>query len=98
MYRFPAQEHIGGDAKIPSILFYDQTGMVRAVGAEALQESVIVQAEEEEWVKSEWYEYNLQYRALSLDFTDNIIAGSSYTFVRDLRRTPISPTLCALCH
>lgn len=53
--RFPAQEQVGGDAKIPSILYYDQSGTVRAVGAEALQENIIEQAEEGDWVKAEWY-------------------------------------------
>jgi molecular chaperone DnaK (HSP70) len=53
--RFPAQDHVGGDSKIPSILYYDQDGELRAVGAEALQESVIEQAEEEGWAKLEWF-------------------------------------------
>jgi len=46
---------VGGDSKIPSILYYNQDGELRAVGAEALQESVIEQAEEEGWVKLEWF-------------------------------------------
>jgi hypothetical protein len=53
--RFPAQDHVGGDSKIPSILYYNQDGELRAVGAEALQENVIEQAEEEGWTKSEWF-------------------------------------------
>ena len=52
--RYPAQEHVGGDNKIPSILYYDRQGTVRAIGAEALQQHIIEQAEEEEWVKLEW--------------------------------------------
>ncbi|KIJ04955.1 hypothetical protein PAXINDRAFT_141614, partial [Paxillus involutus ATCC 200175] len=39
--RYPAQEHVGGDNKIPSILYYDRQGTVQAVGAEALQQHVI---------------------------------------------------------
>jgi hypothetical protein len=31
MYRYPAQEHVGGDSKIPSILYYDTEGRVTAV-------------------------------------------------------------------
>ena len=54
MFRYPAQEHVGGDSKIPSILYYDRQGAVRAVGAEALQEHIIEQAEEENWIKLEW--------------------------------------------
>jgi hypothetical protein len=52
--RYPAQEHVGGDNKIPSILYYDRQGSVRAVGAEALQQHIIDQAEEENWDKLEW--------------------------------------------
>ena len=52
--RFPAQENVGGDSKIPSILYYDQEGAVGAVGAEALHENVIESAEAEGWVKLEW--------------------------------------------
>ncbi len=49
--RFPSQEHVGNDAKIPTIMYYDQAGNVRAVGAEALKENIIEQAEEDGWVK-----------------------------------------------
>ena len=52
--RYPAQEHVGGDNKIPSILYYDRQGNVKAVGAEALQQHIIDQAEEEHWDKLEW--------------------------------------------
>jgi hypothetical protein len=52
--RYPAQEHVGGSSKIPSILYYDQSGTARAFGAEALQESTIERAEEEQWIKVEW--------------------------------------------
>jgi len=55
MCRFPAQERVGGDSKIPSILYYNQQGQLCAAGAEALQERVIEQAEEENWIKLEWF-------------------------------------------
>jgi len=35
-------------------MYYDQEGIVRAVGAEALQEGIIEQAEDENWIKVEW--------------------------------------------
>jgi hypothetical protein len=35
-------------------LYYDRQGSVRAVGAEALQQHIIDQAEEENWDKLEW--------------------------------------------
>ena len=52
--RFPAQESVGGDSKIPSILYYNKEGSLCAVGAEALQDHVIEDAEDEGWVKLEW--------------------------------------------
>ncbi|KAG1903416.1 uncharacterized protein F5891DRAFT_1019283 [Suillus fuscotomentosus] len=63
--RYPAQEHVGGDSKIPSILYYDLQGNVRAVGAEALQEHIIEQAEDEEWVKLAWWKLHLRAKHLA---------------------------------
>jgi hypothetical protein len=53
-FRYPAQEKVGGDAKIPSIIYYDNLGNVCAVGAEALLEGNIERAFEENWIKVEW--------------------------------------------
>jgi hypothetical protein len=50
---FPAQDNVGGDSKIPSILYYNQDGELRAVGTEALPEHVIEEAEDKGWVKLE---------------------------------------------
>ncbi|KAN0081545.1 hypothetical protein V8E55_009199 [Tylopilus felleus] len=44
--RYPAQEHVGGNSKIPSTLYCDRQGAVGAVGVEALQQHIINQAEE----------------------------------------------------
>ncbi|KAF9222351.1 hypothetical protein BS17DRAFT_818684 [Gyrodon lividus] len=63
--RYPAQEHVGGDNKIPSILYYDQQGNVRAIGAETSQPHIIEQAEEERWVKLEWWKLHLRAKHLS---------------------------------
>ena len=52
--RFPGQPQVGGAAKVPSLLFYDKSGKVRAAGAEVLTESVIETAMMEEWTKAEW--------------------------------------------
>jgi len=72
--RYPAQERVGGDSKIPSILYYDQDGNVRAVGAEALRGSVTEQAEDEDWIKVEWFKLHLRPRALeSTHITDRDI-------------------------
>ena len=53
-YRNPAQERVGGDAKIPSIIWYDESGAVRAAGAEALLENNAELAADEGWTKVEW--------------------------------------------
>lgn len=63
--RYPAQEHVGGDCKIPSIIYYDQQGKPRAFGAEALQEHIIERAEDEQWVKLEWWKLHLRPRYLA---------------------------------
>lgn len=44
----------GGTAKLPSIIYYDKNGKVRAVGAEAEGDNVEVTADEENWHKVEW--------------------------------------------
>ncbi|EIW80696.1 hypothetical protein CONPUDRAFT_125520 [Coniophora puteana RWD-64-598 SS2] len=67
--RFPAQDN-GGDSKVPSILYYDNKGKVRAVGAEALQESVLERAEDEGWHKAEWWKPHLRPKHMSTGLTD----------------------------
>ncbi|KAG2043917.1 hypothetical protein BDR03DRAFT_1047251 [Suillus americanus] len=62
--RYPAQDSFGGNSKIPSILYYDLQGHVRAVGAEVLQEHVIEQAEDEGWVKLAWWKLHLRAKHL----------------------------------
>ncbi|KAH9485830.1 Heat shock 70 kDa protein 12A [Psilocybe cubensis] len=58
--RFPAQEHVGGDSKIPTIIYYDKQGDVRAVGAEAVREGIEADAEDEGWTKAEWFKLHLR--------------------------------------
>ncbi|TRM63778.1 hypothetical protein BD626DRAFT_260775 [Schizophyllum amplum] len=65
--RFPAQEHAGGDSKIPSILLYDKQGGMRAAGAEALQDDVMDTAIQEEWAKAEWFKLHLRPRGSDSD-------------------------------
>ncbi|PPQ88033.1 hypothetical protein CVT25_000856, partial [Psilocybe cyanescens] len=51
---FPAEDHVGGNSKIPTIIHYDKHGEVRAVGAEAKREGIEADAEDKEWTKAEW--------------------------------------------
>lgn len=53
--RFPAQEHSSGSSKIPTIVYYDKQGAIRAIGAEAASEGIFEQAEDGDWYKVEWY-------------------------------------------
>ena len=55
-FSYPGQEHVTGNTKIPSILFYDRKGKVRAAGAEAEDAQVLAQAEDDEWSKVELYD------------------------------------------
>ncbi|KAJ7227269.1 hypothetical protein GGX14DRAFT_347749 [Mycena pura] len=63
--RFPGQEHVAGNCKIPSILWYDTRGRMMAAGAEA--ESLIAQAEEEGWIKVDLFKLRLRPRSMQLN-------------------------------
>ncbi|KAK0196207.1 hypothetical protein F5146DRAFT_1028844 [Armillaria mellea] len=60
--RFPAQDNSGGNTKIPTVLYYDQSGDLMAAGAEALDEGVIRSAEDEGWVKYSSFKLHLRPR------------------------------------
>ena len=47
-------------------MYYNQEGKLCAVGAEALQEHVIEQADEEGWIKLEWFLSTILHYNLSL--------------------------------
>jgi hypothetical protein len=53
--RFPAQETISGASKIPTIIYYDKEGNIKAVGAEATSDGIYEAALEGDWYKAEWY-------------------------------------------
>jgi len=52
--RFPYQELVGGDCKIPTIIYYDRQGKVCAIGAQAVREGINEDAEDGDWTKAEW--------------------------------------------
>ncbi|KAF5355161.1 hypothetical protein D9756_005596 [Leucocoprinus leucothites] len=72
VHKFPGQISAGGDAKIPSIMYYDQNGRMRAAGAEAEREGIEIMAEEEGWVKTKWFKLHL--RPKGLDFSSSSIS------------------------
>ncbi|PBK82168.1 hypothetical protein ARMGADRAFT_738952 [Armillaria gallica] len=58
--RYPAQKNVSGpSAKIPTVLYYDQSGDLKAAGAEALDENVVRSAEDEGWVKYSRFKLHL---------------------------------------
>ncbi|KDR71227.1 hypothetical protein GALMADRAFT_1345706, partial [Galerina marginata CBS 339.88] len=58
--RFPGHPDCGGSSKIPTIIYYDRSGKVRAVGAEAVEGQVYELAENENWIKVEWFKLHLR--------------------------------------
>jgi hypothetical protein len=72
-FRFPADEHSNG--KIPSVIYYDQQGNVRAVGAETTRECIYDTAQDKGWIKVEWSET----RRLRCTMSEFVFIGSSCT-------------------
>ena len=50
--RFPGQHQVSNSSKIPSIIYYDFSGKVQAIGAEAIQDETA--PEDGERIKVEW--------------------------------------------
>jgi len=50
---FPGQEHVAGSYKIPSIMYYDPEGTMKAAGAEAEGSAIEDVAEDYGWTKAE---------------------------------------------
>nr|GAT51910.1 predicted protein [Mycena chlorophos] len=61
--RWPKQEI--GDAKIPSVVFYDEDGAPQAVGAATEDENLRIQAQENEWTSAQWWKLKLGPKHLS---------------------------------
>lgn len=56
---FPGEARDCGEGRVPSLLYYDRSGKVRAAGAEALAGTIIETALTEGWQKAEWLVINL---------------------------------------
>ncbi|EIN07326.1 hypothetical protein PUNSTDRAFT_136011 [Punctularia strigosozonata HHB-11173 SS5] len=63
--RFPGQEHQAGSFKIPTIMWYDRSGVVQAAGAEAELPENLDRADDQDWVKAEWFKIHLRPQSLS---------------------------------
>ncbi|EPT00712.1 hypothetical protein FOMPIDRAFT_1060246 [Fomitopsis schrenkii] len=60
--RFPGQEgeNKSRDVKIPSVLYYDRRGVIRAAGAEATLQDTMEEAYGEEWTYVKWFKLHLR--------------------------------------
>ncbi|KAF6752161.1 hypothetical protein DFP72DRAFT_1171705 [Ephemerocybe angulata] len=58
--RYPSQEQVGGDSKIPTVIYYNKHGKPEAIGAETLKEGIEADAEEEEWQVARWFKLHLR--------------------------------------
>ncbi|KAJ3523685.1 hypothetical protein NMY22_g11333 [Coprinellus aureogranulatus] len=58
--RYPSQEQVGGDSKIPTVIYYDKDGKPCAIGAETLKEGIEGDAEENGWRKARWFKLHLR--------------------------------------
>jgi len=74
---FPGQEHIAGNSKIPSVVYYDSHGKLVAAGAETDTAAVILQAEDNNWIKTDLYDCAV----LRSYPNDTIVTDSSYDYV-----------------
>ncbi|KAF8333721.1 hypothetical protein F5887DRAFT_893234 [Amanita rubescens] len=58
--QFPGQQKVGGDSKIPSVVCYDESGNVVAVGSEADSDTNPELLEVEGLVRAEWFKLHLR--------------------------------------
>ncbi|TFK19368.1 hypothetical protein FA15DRAFT_674490 [Coprinopsis marcescibilis] len=71
--KYPAQDHISGASKIPSLIYYNKDGKVVAVGAEAKCEGIAEQASESSWSRAEWFKLHLRPKSQkSTEFTGQV--------------------------
>ncbi|KII85028.1 hypothetical protein PLICRDRAFT_116528 [Plicaturopsis crispa FD-325 SS-3] len=64
--RFPGQEHVAGNSKIPSVMYYNQQGVLMAAGAEAESASVLSQAEDDQWIKAELFKLRMRPKTMKM--------------------------------
>ncbi|KIM35040.1 hypothetical protein M413DRAFT_20825 [Hebeloma cylindrosporum] len=68
-----SSDHTGTVCKIPTVVYYDNSGKVCAAGAEALRDGINLEAEENGWVKAEWFKLHLRPRAGGKELLDSEI-------------------------
>ncbi|KAJ7734374.1 hypothetical protein DFH07DRAFT_844923 [Mycena maculata] len=58
--RFPGQQEVGGDSKVPTSIYYDREGIVRAEGADTTLAASVEKAEDEGWEHAQWFKLHLR--------------------------------------
>ncbi|KAJ7905200.1 hypothetical protein B0H13DRAFT_1716733 [Mycena leptocephala] len=58
--RFPGQQDVGGDSKVPTSIYYDREGIIRAEGAETMLAESMDRAYDEGWQRAEWFKLHLR--------------------------------------
>ena len=52
LYSYPGND--AGSAKVPTVMYYDSSGEMRAAGSKAVLPDTVEEAQEEGWTKVEW--------------------------------------------
>ena len=60
-------DQMTGDNRIPSIIYYDQNGLPKAIGAATILPSVIREAAEKQWFRAEQYVHFTKPNALGMN-------------------------------
>ncbi|KAJ7463971.1 hypothetical protein FB451DRAFT_1264345 [Mycena latifolia] len=58
--RFPGQEHVGGDSKVPTAIFYSLDGIIQAEGAATTLAANVDKADEQKWQLAQWFKLHLR--------------------------------------
>ncbi|KAJ6473427.1 hypothetical protein C8R47DRAFT_1145478 [Mycena vitilis] len=58
--RFPGQQDVGGDSKVPTSIFYDREGIIRAEGAETMRPQCRDEAQDEGWELAQWFKLHMR--------------------------------------
>ncbi|KAG8917973.1 hypothetical protein FRC02_002740 [Tulasnella sp. 418] len=68
---YAGQEFQASSTKVPTVLYYDQSGKVRAAGSEIFDPDMMLDAREEGWKRVEWFKLLLRPRG-----PDDSLAGA----------------------
>ncbi|KAF7760395.1 hypothetical protein Agabi119p4_11071 [Agaricus bisporus var. burnettii] len=58
--KFPGGAAVGGNTKVPTVIYYDPAGTPCVIGEETQREGIDVLAEESKWIKAEWFKLHLR--------------------------------------